>query len=141
MNIMYKYIEPEVAGGFGEATKLDTSVHPPVVFTLEYCFDGWLGDCIIEIFPCYVITAEAKISIDNFNLSGVFFDEVMTSKSDVFEELYPNTELPKVYWAKIIGTAGIDDFGIANDLRLVVSDNALKILKDCGLKYADVLDC
>lgn len=38
---MFKYIEPEVAGGFDEATTLDISVHPPIVFTLEHSFDGW----------------------------------------------------------------------------------------------------
>lgn len=34
------YIEPEVAGGFGERTRLDTTVHPPVVHELEYEFQG-----------------------------------------------------------------------------------------------------
>lgn len=100
---MFKYIEPEVAGDFGEATTLDISMHPPIVFTLEHSFDGWLGDCIMETFPCFVITAKAKVLIENLNLSGVFFDSVITSKSDIFEELYPNIKLPEIYWAKITG--------------------------------------
>ncbi|EBG5296072.1 hypothetical protein EVG59_11800 [Salmonella enterica subsp. enterica serovar Dortmund] len=69
---MFKYIEPEVAGGFGEATTLDISMHPPIVFTLEHSFDGWLGDCIMETFPCFVITAKAKVLIESLNLSGYF---------------------------------------------------------------------
>ncbi|EBS0652305.1 hypothetical protein DTU39_16280 [Salmonella enterica subsp. enterica serovar Yolo] len=137
---MFKYIAPEVAGGFGEATTLDISVHPPIVFTLEHCFDGWLGDCIMETSPCFVITAKAKVLIEALNLSGVFFDSVITSKSDMFEELYPNIKLPEIYWEKITGIAGKDDFGIADDLRLVISDGALKVLASCGLKHADITD-
>lgn len=126
---MLNYIEPEVAGSFGDETKLDISVHPPVVLTLDHCFDGWLGDCKLEIFPCYVITSYARDSIEKLNLSSVYFDSVITSKSDIFKELYPNTELPKLFWAQISGVAGVDDFGISNDLRLVISDNALDVLK------------
>lgn len=130
MENKYNYINPEVAGGFGEATKLDTSVHPPVIFMLDYCFDGWLGDCILEAFPCYVITTEAKKSIEKVKLSGVIFDNVITSKPDIFKKLYPNKGLPNIYWAKVIGIAGENDFGISDDLRLVISNNALNALKN-----------
>ncbi|EII0539960.1 hypothetical protein ACE2KI_000132 [Salmonella enterica] len=137
---MFKYIETEVAGGFGEATTLDISMPPPIVFTLEHSFDGWLGDCIMETFPCFVITEKAKVLIENLNLSGIFFDSVITSKSDIFEELYPNIKLPEIYWTKITGIVGKDDFGIADDLRLVISDDALKVLESCGLKHAGITD-
>ena len=32
----YVYVEPEVAGGLGQGTEMDTSVHPPVVRKLQY---------------------------------------------------------------------------------------------------------
>jgi hypothetical protein len=41
-------LEPEVAGGPGAATVLDSSTHPPRVARLEYHFDGWLGDNVLR---------------------------------------------------------------------------------------------
>ncbi|CDX39985.1 hypothetical protein MPLSOD_40275 [Mesorhizobium sp. SOD10] len=46
------YLEPEVSGGLGDDTVMDTGVHPPpVVARLHYEFDGWLGDVIVTSFP------------------------------------------------------------------------------------------
>ena len=39
----FYYLEPEVSGGIGDSTILDTSVHPPIVSALEYEFEDWLG--------------------------------------------------------------------------------------------------
>lgn len=38
----YCVIEPEVAGGLGENTVIDQSVHPPKIARLHYNFEGWL---------------------------------------------------------------------------------------------------
>src|SRR3954454_10828086 len=54
--VVYFALEPEVAGQLGDTTMLDTSVHPPVIQRLEYRFDGWLGDDLLESFPCFVVT-------------------------------------------------------------------------------------
>lgn len=29
--MLYKYLDPEIAGGFGEEAELDASAHPPIV--------------------------------------------------------------------------------------------------------------
>lgn len=58
------YVEPEVAGELGPGSVVDSSVHPPVVSRLEYVFTDWLGDCIVETFPCYIVTADAADSIN-----------------------------------------------------------------------------
>lgn len=47
---MFRYIEPEVAGGLGEETQMDSTVHPPLVKKLHLEFEGWLGDDILETF-------------------------------------------------------------------------------------------
>jgi hypothetical protein len=52
----YFQIAPEVAGGWGRNTVMDRSIHPPHVTKLHFEFDGWLGDVLLESFPCYIIT-------------------------------------------------------------------------------------
>ena len=136
----YRYIEPEVSGVLGIRTDLDSSVHPPLVNHLNFEFEGWLGDCLLESFPCFVMTKPAKLATQSSELTGIKFDDVLISKSELFDELYPLRPLPEVYWAKIIGRAGIDDFGLSKDFRLVVSEIALNILLPFGLEQALLSD-
>ena len=49
----------------------------------------------------------------------------------------PLTVLPKFLWLKVEGQAGLSDFGIATDHRLVVSDKARIALEKHQLQYAD----
>ena len=126
---MYRYLEPEVSGGLGKKTQLDSSTHPPIVTKLHYVFDGWLGDDILETFPCFIITESLKNKIESEGLTGITFDSVLISKSETFVALYPNRQLPLFFWAKIIGEFKEADFFIGNDNRLIVSDSAYNILK------------
>jgi len=135
---MYFYIEPEVSGGFGENTVIDTSVHPPKVSRLHYQFDGWLGDDLLESFPCYIVSEYLAKEIEKSGLTGFRFKEVEVSKSEQFEELYPGKELPKFRWLKVIGDAGQDDFGVADDCRLVISEKALETLNKGKIEEADL---
>jgi hypothetical protein len=54
---MFYLIEPEIAGGLGDHTEIDTEVRPPVVKSLEYRLEGWLGDELLESFPCFIVTS------------------------------------------------------------------------------------
>ena len=85
----YKYIEPEVAGGFGTETVLNANVHPPVVERLHYEFQGWLGDDLLESFPCFIVTEQLANEISFQKLTGIFFDDVKITTSELFSELYP----------------------------------------------------
>ena len=126
-------LEPEVAGGIGPDTVMDRSVVPPRVEQLHYVFDGWLGDGLLETFPCYIVTESLAREIQHLNLTGAQLGNVKITKSSQFEELYPTQSLPKFMWLKIFGTAGKDDFGISQDYRLIVSERALNVLKSFGL--------
>jgi hypothetical protein len=134
---MYRYIEPEVSGGLGEQTKMDASVHPPIIYELEYQFDGWLENDIVESFPCYIVTARLREDIERANFSGVLFKNLKISKSDTFRDIYGNKELPEFFWLEITGNAGVDDFGIADDYRLVISERVFKILSSFNISEAD----
>lgn len=135
---MYKFIEPEVAGGFGEKTQMDNSFFPPVIRTLHYEFDGWLGDDILESFPCYIVTESLKNGIESEKLSGISFDNVFVSKSESFIELYPDRELPSFFWAKINGEPYKDDFFITKENTLAISEKAYLLLKKYNISQADI---
>ncbi len=137
---MFFYIEPEVSGGLGENVVADTTVHPPIVSKLHYLFDGWLGDDLLESFPCYVVSERIKNELLTEELVGFQIDELEVSKSEQFDDLYPGKNLPSFYWLKVTGDAGEDDFGIASDHRLVVSDKALGVLKRGCIEQADLED-
>ena len=135
---MYFYVEPEVAGGLGNATEIDTSVHPPIVKKLNFNLEGWLGDELLETFPCFIVTKRVERAIRDASLEGVEFRPLLVTFSEGFAESHPAVKAPDFSWMHVIGKAGLDDFGIAEDLRLVISEAAKKILEAYGLKYADL---
>lgn len=135
----YYLIKPEVAGGLGEHTKMDTSTHPPIVEKLHYVFDGWSGDVLLTTFPCFIVTSEARKALEQMRFTGFDISCVEVSKSDIFIELHPSIILPEFYWLKVNGVAGVDDFGIANN-RLIVTEKVLQVLQDLGLKEAIVCE-
>ena len=136
--IMYKLIEPEVAGGLGEKTEIDNSFFPPIVKSLHYEFEGWLGDDILESFPCYIVTETLKKGIESERLTGVFFDDVIISKSETFKEFYPDKELPMFFWMKINGEVNNDDFFITEKNGLAISEQAYLLLSKYKIDNADI---
>lgn len=136
----YFYIEPEVAGGIGDATVLDTSVHPPLVSNLSYGFDTFPLDAILSGFPAYIVTDALKDSILQMGATGVAFDRTDVTTSATFDELkaqfHTDQYLPSFAWLKVSGQAGSDDFGMGNDNRLVVSERVLALLQAHGIENA-----
>jgi len=137
---MYKLIEPEVAGGLGEKTQMDNSFFPPLIKNLHYEFEGWLGNDILESFPCYIVTEKLRDGIELEKLTGVSFDKVLISKSETFLELYPDRELPNFFWAKINGESNRDDFFITEKNGLAISERAYLLLKNYNIDRADIED-
>lgn len=132
----YFYIEPEVAGGLGANTIMDTSIHPPIIQKLHYEISGWLGDVILESFPCLIATNEVSKNLENELVTGVDFYDVEVSVTDDFLQLYPSRKLPLFRWLKVKGVAGKDDFGIAADFRFVISQKVMEILIKHGLNHS-----
>ena len=131
-------LEPEVAGGLGKNTILDRSNHPPLVHNLHYVFDGWLGDALLEGFPCFIITEPAMQKLQGAGVTGVKFAPVEVSTSEEFQDFYPNRKLPTFLWMQVGGVSGRDDFSIGKDFRLVVSDRVLQILREIGISHASI---
>jgi hypothetical protein len=66
--VAFYILEPEVPGGVGPNTRMDTGVHPPRVSHLHYVFEGWLGDELVESFPCWMVTESLAARIADAKL-------------------------------------------------------------------------
>lgn len=132
----FYYVEPEVAGGLGQDSVVDSTVHPPTVIKLHYRIINWLGDALLESFPALIITREAANALSEAGINGFECREVDVTVSDSFKEIYPERILPEFLWLSVTGNAGRHDLGIADDSRLVASERALTVLKTCGLNNA-----
>ena len=134
----YYYLEPEVAGSWGGNTEVDTSVHPPAVSKLHYEFEGWLGDDLLTSFPSYIVSEKLKDKLSTASITGYKFDSVEITKSEQFDQVSSEQTLPNFYWLRVTGEAGIDDFGITDDYRLVVSEAVLHILQTCNVEHCEI---
>ncbi|MER8662432.1 hypothetical protein NKH34_14960 [Mesorhizobium sp. M1148] len=132
----YFDIRPDVAGGLGNHTVLDTDVHPPVVHNLHYEVEGWFGDALVTTFPCFLVTDEAKEALLKMGISGADFSDAEVTESEEFHELQPGQELPHFVWLKVDGQAGRDDFGIASNYDLVISERVLDLFERLGIPSA-----
>jgi len=135
--VAFYYVEPEVAGELGPSSVVDTTSHPPVVSRLEYRFTDWLGDGIVESFPCYIVTDELAKKLSEANVTGLAFDEVTVTLSPEADELI-DQPIPSWKWLKVTGQAFRDDIGVSDDHRLVASDRALDVFRQGGLANADI---
>ena len=149
-------LEPEVAGGFGENTvvsNLDnvrSKRERPIVTHLHYEFSGWLGDEILETTPCFIVTESLADSIQKSELKGYNFADVETSITEEFEELYPETILPKFKRVIPLGFVEVsrntfgdwsgDDFCLSQKSTLVVSEKALAVFKKHQFDHCDITE-
>ena len=93
-----------------------------------------------EAIPCLIISKQLKTLLSHNSFSGYQLDTVEVSKSSQFYELYPGKQLPEFYWLKVTGILGKDDFGLAKDYRLVISERILGMLRQVSIVQADIED-
>lgn len=131
----FHFIEPEVAGDFGERTVLDYSTRPPTVLQLDFEFTVWLGDDLLASYPCFIATERLCSALLLDGGTGFHFEEMQVSRADSFNELYPGRVLPIFYWMKVNGVPGADDAGLTARQRLVVSDRFLGVLRGFNMDH------
>jgi len=134
----FSFVEPEVAGGWGTNTIADRSTVPVTVKHLHYEFDGWLGDVLLESTPCFVVTDEAEAAIRKADLSGASFEAMEATASNTFQDIHGDRALPRFQRLTPLGAPGVDDFALAADLRLVLSEKAIGVLQELGLNHAEL---
>jgi hypothetical protein len=134
----YYLLLPEVAGGLGENTILSKETHPPIVSRLHYEFYGWLGDDLLETFPCFLVTIPLAEALKNAGVSGAEFREVEVTTSGEFEDFYPDFKLPPFLWLYVYSKGGHDDLGVAADGSLVVSEEVLRLLRTFKIEQCEI---
>ena len=133
----YYSIEPEVAGGFGDQSVIDSSVHPPIISKLHYEFSGWLGDSIVESFPSFIVSEELAGRLRAEDIRGMKFGSVFVSKSPEYLDSNTDRVFPNWLWLKVVGGKD-DDVYIDSSHTLVVSERVLHLFREIGLAHADV---
>lgn len=130
-------IEPEVDGELGEGTVMDTSVHPPRISAVEYVITDWLGDDIIESFPCYLVTPRLAADLEASSLTGFRLNTAQVTLSEDAAE-FGVTEVPAFRWLVVSGRPGEDDFGALANGQAVISEGALQALQAHSLDNCDI---
>lgn len=131
---------PEVPGRWGEQTQADVSVHPPVVTTLDVEFAGWLGDDLVETFPCYLVSHRLADALGATALTGFVLDDVVISLDPQFVRFFPDEAAAVTgwRWLRLIGTPFESDFWADTTARLHVSDAALAVLRGFRLDHCQI---
>lgn len=152
-------LEPEVSGGLGQQTVIINYddlkkglAKIPNVIQLEYVFDDWLGDDLIETTPCFIITEELSTKIKSTNLTGYSFDKVLISKSDLFKQIHQEDfRLPDFLWLKVLGSVKLNDnwkiiqwsgqdFCSDERGRLIVTEKCLTTLTQGKMQNCDITE-
>lgn len=135
----YYLLRPEVAGQLGDATVMDRSVHPPLVTHLEYAFDGWMGDELLEAFSSFIVTAKLASLLEGVGLTGFRLADVDITLSEEYLDFGCDENLPEFRWLQITGRQLSDDFGLSQNGSLVASESTLAVLSqgqidNCGIE-------
>ncbi len=131
---------PEVPGGLGRMTTLDSAVVPPRARRLHYVIDDWLGDPIVESYPSFMVVREAGECLLNAEMTGFELKPATVTRSEESQALDPSLQLPDFMLLDVNGTAMVDDVGVDEMGRLVVSARALFALTEEGMWFAEVTE-
>lgn len=138
---MQYLLEPDVAGGLGPQTVMNTSVHPPLVTRLHYEFAGWGGDDLVESFPCFLVTERLADAIAAAGLTGATFDDALTSIDPQIAEVAPEEVqgLPERWrWLQVGPRESSEDFWLAPAHQLWVSECAMELLRTFNLSRCEI---
>ena len=130
-------LEPDVPGYFANSRYvLD---HLSDVSTGHYIFECWPEDDIISWIRVYLVKEGLAVALKSSRLTGFELKDCVVSKGDQFKIASPgHGDLPQFYWLYVSGVAGVDDFGVSDDLRLTISERVLDLLKTFSIKSADI---
>ena len=131
-------VYPEVPASFGKETKFEQTSIPMKISNLKIQFEGWLGSDIMELSPLFFVTERLGLKLQTMNLTGIESLESLDAfKSENFNEIYPDKEIPKCQLLKVSGHAFVDDFGIESGY-LIVSERIYNILHEFNLTGVEI---
>jgi len=112
---------------------MDYSTTPYKIRTLHVEMDGWMGDELCAVAGNnYFVSDRLRAAMEGAGLSGCRFEPMTVTRSEVFEELQGETQLPHFWWLKVEPCNNNGDVVIAPGEdgvpTLVVSKRALECL-------------
>jgi hypothetical protein len=131
-------IEAEVPGHLGEDALYSGDTSGWNVTKMHLEFDGWMGDDIIQVLNCFLVTDKAKRLLEVAKLKGLSFERPIITKSADFLERQPDTTLPEFWWIRPPSSLGDGDVAIEGNGFLVVSETAMKEIHNLNLSHASV---
>ncbi|HEY9731813.1 MAG TPA: hypothetical protein V6C89_07870 [Drouetiella sp.] len=130
---MFYKVNPQYCGEFGRKTLYSGELTdvPPKIFRMHGEFNIYPDDDLVEISRQYLGTESLAQLIRSIqpHPTGLHPEEVITTTTFDFRRNYPGKELPAMKWFKVIGKAGVDDFGMSKDYQLVISARVLGEIK------------
>jgi len=151
-------LRPEVAGGWGPRTvvanraQIESGVAGvPEVAYLHYEFEDWLGDELLEAWPCYIITERLAADLSGRDLTGVRLGPVEASVSALFQDIHGDRRLPVFVRLMPEGKASLGDGGevlgwsghdacLSETGRLVVTERFLDTLRRHQFHHCEISD-
>lgn len=133
-------LEPEAPGDIGWETTGDLVARPPKIDHLEFEFIVWPKDCLIETTCIYLARGDLVQSLVSLGVKGASFASVDISTAGIFDDMYGDAVLPRFWWMKIDGRCGVDDFGMSQNHRLVVSERVFSLLRLLGINHCEWLN-
>ena len=127
---MRDYFELRLAapGGPGERSVAQGEGVFKDYHVLHAIFESWLGDELVSVQPCFLVTVSLGNEFRAAGLTGFELATVDVEKDRQFDLAYPGVELPKFLWLKVNGIPGKDDFFITERHRLAVSPKAFDLI-------------
>lgn len=134
----YFLLDPEVPGEMGPGTLLDNGSHPPKVLHLHFILTNWLGDDLVQTYPCYMVTEDLGKRLLGAGFTGMRLTPLQNEISEDFGLFCPGIPAPVFLWLHIEGSPGENDLGLTDDARLVISERALKIMQAGQLAHCEI---
>ena len=122
----------------GKRTVVSRTQLVPYVSTFHCELDGWLGDDLVESFPCFLVTEKLSAALGAERLSGFELGEAEITISPEFKKRNPGRRLPRFRWLKITGKPNRDDFWMESDQSIAVSRAAFELLQQFRLDHCQV---
>ena len=135
-------LEPEVPGGFGENSVLDTSVHPPVVQWLHFEFVGWDGDDLVTSFPCFLVSDRLAKAMVEAHLAGLELAEVEVTVDGQFRDFLSQSadSLAGWRWLRPVGEPWASDLWVDERADLHTSSTAMNVLRRFSLAHCEIVE-
>ncbi len=122
---------------FLNLTDNEKSLEKRIVQGLE--IDAMPADDLFSLSPFFYASEKLKAKFELHDFSGVTFAKVSKiRKGGNFLANFPNAKLPPHYWQlQIVGEPGVDDFSTWSSGYLIVSESALRFLRNNNVTHAE----